>query len=163
MGSCWLLMSMGESSSKWQSSHCPKHTAASSHLFIHERSSDLSLMSSPCVSAHFCFMGLEVDILSVPFLKNLHQFPMITHMVASSYIFPQGTFKHPEYHRWSVSQVKSLCAVEDFKTWGFYHTTDFGQREKRFLLLVGIISSVKNADLSLWTEQFAITSGGQVH
>lgn len=91
-------------------------------------------MSSPHVSAHFWFMGLEVDTLSVPFLKNLHQFQMITHVVASFpahvvVLFPQGTSKLPEYCWWSVSQVRSLCTVEDFKTWGFHHTTDFGQGE----------------------------------
>lgn len=66
----------------------------------------------PTCTCPFLFHGFTVALL-----KNPHQFQMIMHVVASSVIFPQGTFKHPEYHQWSVSQVKSLCAVENFKTW----------------------------------------------
>lgn len=38
--------------------------------------------------------------------------------------------------------------MEDFKTWGSYCTIDFGEGKKRFLLPVGIISSIKDLGLT---------------
>lgn len=41
-----------------------------------------------------------------------------------------------------------MCLGEDFKTWDFHCTINFGEREKGFLLPVGIISSVKDLGLT---------------